>query len=493
MKRPLKYRWLWLTLLMIFLAVAALFLFVDRSVNNVMHPALDKLAVLQISERWSSPELLKIRQLGPKAIPPLRRVLIEQDNPTIQFLLWLKKKWPGAAKYYSHFPDVAKLRERRWTACQVLQTLGPAARPAVPQLIKLLGSKNYGEPNGAMMALYEIGFDADICDRLDALLDKGVPDAARYQIVGALGSVKPPSARTLKALTAALADPSPAVQNSAAQALGQLGVNTPEILSGLKLLQSTSGDQHVVVSASAALWKLEKNPALVLPVIFKVLENELTTYSSFSFGGGDTGGQGVSAGDQIFMQAGWLFHQMQLADPDKSRALGILESCCEKSGRVFIRMLLLEPMLELGYPADKSIAVCRDGLAAKEDYYRIQAAKLLASVARKHPLDGLDLDTLIHDPEVGVRVYAARVHWLKHHDAAALVPVLIESLDRAKHQSYYYTEIQPAAVTLLGEIGPAARDAIAPSKKSKPTPTPRSQNSSPIPWPKSANRLALLC
>jgi HEAT repeat protein len=470
MKRWLKSRWLWLALLVVFLALAAL-LFVDRSVNNVMHPALDKLAALQLSERWSNPELLKIRELGPKAIPPLRRVLREKDNPTIQFLLWVKKKWPGAVKYYSHFPDPAKISERRWTACQVLQTLGPAGKPALPEILKILESKDMREMNAATMALYAIGIDADVCDRLDALLEKGIPDIARSQVVGALGNVKPPSARTLKSLTDALADASPHVQNRAAQSLGQLGVSTPEVVSALKHLQSTSGDLLVVVSSSAALWELEKNSALVLPTLFKVLENELTTYTSFSFGSGG-GGQGVSASDQVFMQAGWLFHKMNLADPDKSRALRILASCCEKSGRVFIRMLLLEPMLELGYPADKSVAVCRDGLGSKEDYYRIQAAQLLASVARKHPLDGLDLDALIHDPEVGVRVYAAKVHWLKNHDARALVPVLIESLDRAKHQSYYYAEIQPAALTLLGEIGPAARDAIAPLEKILTDPNP---------------------
>jgi len=34
-----------------------------------------------ISERWAHPEMLKIRELGAKAVPDLRRALREKENP----------------------------------------------------------------------------------------------------------------------------------------------------------------------------------------------------------------------------------------------------------------------------------------------------------------------------------------------------------------------------------------------------------------------------
>jgi hypothetical protein len=71
----------------------------------------------------------------------------------------------------------------------------------------------------------------------------------------------------------------------------------------------------------------------------------------------------------------------------------------------------------------------------------------------------IDLEALIHDKEVGVRVYAAKIHWRKKRQAEADVPVLVEALDRSKHQSYYYMEILPAALNALGEIGKDARAA----------------------------------
>ena len=39
------------------------------------------------------------------------------------------------------------------------------------------------------------------------------------------------------------------------------------------------------------------------------------------------------------------------------------------------------------------------------------------------------------------------------------MPILIEALDRKKHQSYYYAQILPAALNTLGRIGADARAA----------------------------------
>src|SRR6266853_1614318 len=111
MKRWVRSWWFWLALVLAMLPVGGM-VYLQHSVVNVMHPALDTLSAVGLSERWSHPAMLKIRELGPKAVPPLRRVLREKDSPTTRFLLWVKVKWPGATKYYSHFPDTRKLTER---------------------------------------------------------------------------------------------------------------------------------------------------------------------------------------------------------------------------------------------------------------------------------------------------------------------------------------------------------------------------------------------
>ena len=115
--------------------------------------------------------------------------------------------------------------------------------------------------------------------------------------------------------------------------------------------------------------------------------------------------------------------------------------------------------MKIGFPREKCIEVCNTGLQREEDYYRQQAGRLLAVVAEKYPVDEINLNELIHDKDVGIRVYAAKMYWRKNKRAEVVAPVLTEALDRNKHQSYYYAEILPAALNALGEIGADARAA----------------------------------
>jgi hypothetical protein len=458
MKGWLRSKWLWMFVSIVCAIVLAGVLFVRRDVINVMHPALDTLSSIPLRERWSHPALLNIRALGSKAVPNLRRVLREGNSPTTLGLLWVKAHYPRATNLYKHFPDPARIAERRWVACQVLQTLGPAGRSAVPEIVDVLGDKDGRSVNAATMALYAIGIDADVCERLNRLLDRGVSNIGRPSVLRCLQMVKPPSPRTVKALVSALSDSSPYVQQTAAEALGILDVNTPEVVQALKQLQSTATDPLAVLSASAALWRVERDATVVLNRVCPLLEAQLTAGLQ-TFGPGN-GGQGVSGPEQLFMQASELFRGMDLPPAEKARALRILERCCEQSGRIFIRMLLLPAMIDLGFDREKCLEVCQTGLRQEEVYYRLQAAQLLEQVGQKYSVDEIHLDALIHDRDVGVRIYAAKLHWLKKHQSAVVVPVLVEALDRSKHQSYYYAQTQPAAVAALGDIGPEAADAI---------------------------------
>lgn len=185
-------------------------------------------------------------------------MLREKNSASVRTLLWIKAKWPKVAKRFSFFPDPNLLTERRWTACQVLESFGPSARPAVPELVAILNENNPTEVNGVMMALSEIGFDADICNRLDEVFENYPTNFASYSIVMIAGTVKPPSPRTTKVLLAALKSPLTQMQPRAARSLGELGVNSPEVVSALKLARSSSTSSAVIINCSSALWDLEK-------------------------------------------------------------------------------------------------------------------------------------------------------------------------------------------------------------------------------------------
>jgi hypothetical protein len=454
MRRFLRARWV-LTVFILALLPFLGWFFVHQATVNEMYPALDKLASIPLEDRWSKPEMIQIRRLGAAAVPPLRRVLREKDTRTTQFLFWVKTNWPSVTRYYSRLPDPQKMTERRWAACQVLQTLGPAAKPAIPELIEVMESKDVRDVNAGVMALMTVGIDAEACERLDESLEQGRADFGRASIINALGNVRPPSARTLNALTKELANPAPPIPAYAAEALGGLGVPDPAVIDGLKKLQHSTTDDLTAITCAVSLWQLQKDEAAAASNIFNVLERLVQNPATQPIGGG-SGGQGIDATEQCFMKGAELFQQLPLAEAEKARALGIMESFCGKSGRIFVRMLLLPAMMDLGMTRDKCLDVCMTGLHQKEDYYRLQAAQLLIAVDGKFPTNEVGVNDLIHDKELGVRVCAAIIHWRKNKNPAAVVPVLADALDRKKYQSYYYPQILRAALRELGEIGAQA-------------------------------------
>ncbi|HVV71073.1 MAG TPA: HEAT repeat domain-containing protein [Verrucomicrobiae bacterium] len=456
MKPLWRFRWLWIGLIAIAAVLACIGLFLRYETVNEMHPALDQLASVSLSERWSHPAMVRIRQLGPAVVPPLCRVLREKDQPTTRFLLWLKAKWPPIAKLWPNLPDPKKMTERRWTACQVLQTLGPAAKAAVPDLVRVIESKDPGEVNGGVMALWAVGIDSDACEWLDQSLEQGKAAFGRSAIVDALGRVTPPSTRTLHALTKSLADPSPYVQQHAAQTLGRLGVATPEVLSEIKTLQTSSTNDLTTVTCLMALWQLKQDPSAAAGVL-QLLQRLVQSPVPPPLGGGN-GGQAIDELEQVFLKGAELFQQVKLAEPERSKALAVLDSFCEKSDRIFVRMLLLSAMMDLGLPEERCLDVCQTGLRQEEYYYRLQAARLLGVVAERFP-GMVNADELMGDKDLGVRVYAARIHWRNHKRPEAVLPVFIEALDRKKYQSYYYDEILNAALGGLGDLGSEARPA----------------------------------
>lgn len=461
MKMKTRVRWMVGAFAFIaILGVGGMALFVVGQRVNPMHQALDTLSRIQLSERWSHPEMLKIRALGVEAVPDLRRVLREKESHRTRFLLWAHGKWPGITNHVSNFPEAGRLDERRWTACQALQNLGPAGRSAAPELLEIFRTGDIGSLNGASMALRAVGVDQEIVNELGTRMEQGLPENARGQAISILGLVKPPSEKTVKVLLTALKDGSPWVQRSAADTIRMLGASKPEVLTELRKAKAAAEatDSMVVLSCVGALWELTKDKEEALPPTLKILREELRTYRRTDQIGGH-GGQSIDGPEMLFMQGGHIFMKLPLDEMERAETLNLLNGFCTESGRIFVRMLLLPAMMHLGLPAEKGLEVCRTGLGYQEDYYRVQAARLMAEITEMHSGEEEALNSLLRDAFVGVRVYAAKAHWAKNKEANEITPVLIEALDRAKHQSYYYPEIQRTALALLHQIGPEAKAA----------------------------------
>lgn len=451
--------------------VVAAILVTSRPTTD-LDPAINTLAKLKIEERWAHPEMLKIRAMGAKALPDLRVILRERNHPAIKLRREAQKRWPKAAAKFGTVDD-AHLRERLWVACQAIQTLGAAARPLAPDLIENLKTGDNVELNPTSMALSAIGYDSDIRDRLVTLLEeRSLGEWQTDFAIGAIGRIGSPSPRAVAVVARGLTNSSFYVQQTSAEAAGNMGVSNSVMIAGLKSLQTNSANDVGAIKASVALWKLTKDRESSLRPVLTVLEQFVTQPISLNPKPG-TSGQGISQGDQLFLFAGEMIRAMKLEDPDRARALMLFEKWGQKAGRIFVEMLLLPTMFELGMSEEKCFRICNEGLAREEDYYRIQAAELLGQISTRFTVDEALLNRLLPDRDVNVRIHAAKIHWAKHHDASVVTPVLADALDRERHQSYWYERHVPVALETLRDIGPAARQAIPALEKASNDPNPK--------------------
>jgi len=109
MKRLFLSRWFWVVILLAIIPVGVVLSLRQHELNDML-VALDKLASVEVSERWTRPEMQRIRQLGIRAVPSLRRVLREKDRPTTRFLLWVKEN--GRVTFLSQAPHQAGHRQQ---------------------------------------------------------------------------------------------------------------------------------------------------------------------------------------------------------------------------------------------------------------------------------------------------------------------------------------------------------------------------------------------
>jgi HEAT repeat protein len=201
-------------------------------------------------------------RLGPaaaEAVPDLlalRRVLDREDEAALdQAVLRLGAAAVEPLLKVVGQDDVARQAE----AVEQLGRLGPAAKPARPALVELLGSdklqtRTYLRPR-AIVALGQIG-DPAAAEPLAKLLTGRLEDAERVAVVVALGRLKQPA--TVSALVLALKGKDAKLRGAAAGALSKLG---PQAREAAEALTATLDDDEGGVRIEAAVALGEIGPA----------------------------------------------------------------------------------------------------------------------------------------------------------------------------------------------------------------------------------------
>ena len=231
-------------------------------------------------EDMTSPQVMLLEQAVP--VQASRLVSPAPQDPTLAGMQGTVEKLAEGLKE-------EEPRSRR-TVVDVLETLGATAAPAAPALVRALSdpdpfvrwaaARTLGKiapavSNLAVPALAAMLDDADLDLRVaaaaalehygkaaatalpDLIRALGASDAEmRVAVIRALGAIGVPDARqAIPALTAAVGDPEPRVQEAAAQVLGDFGPLASDAVEPLRKVLQT-GTAQVQKAAGEALLKI---------------------------------------------------------------------------------------------------------------------------------------------------------------------------------------------------------------------------------------------
>jgi hypothetical protein len=208
-----------------------------------------------------------VRQMGEKAVPCLRSMLRTRDTAVRQKLVafcsqkpWIPIRFRPAA-YRLHIRGMFGIR-----------ALGPAGKPALPELLALLKEPEWTIRAWAAGTLGKIGPDANVA-LPELTLRLSDPDCrVRQSACSALPEIGIAKEVVLPALMPCLQDTNDSVFVAALQTTSQLGVD-PSALVPSVTRQLTQADPRVRYEAAMALQRWGDNARPAIPALLKAAQD----------------------------------------------------------------------------------------------------------------------------------------------------------------------------------------------------------------------------
>jgi hypothetical protein len=185
------------------------------ALSGVVALAAGQILVRAHKDKAVERDLAQANQVSSKALPELIEALFRKDSAFEAAYGWFCSQLPDAIS--GHLPQLYPAPIIRLNAAAALVRLGPAAKPAVPELIVLL-QDDFADASAAL-SLGQIGPEAsEAIPALMKAVHEGRPGAATA--LAKVGS----SARAARSVLVASAGNGPAwLRHESAQALRKLG------------------------------------------------------------------------------------------------------------------------------------------------------------------------------------------------------------------------------------------------------------------------------
>jgi hypothetical protein len=243
--------------------------------------------------------IVAIQRMGTNALPCAIKFCCTENIPIKnRFLEWASAHQPGETTYDQFILSCGKLVEPATTTqskgIAVFEALGTTARPAIPDLIKLLENTNFGVADTASESLTYIGYDA-IPPLIDALTNQN--QGAQFCAIRSLkylyltdtaGDFETSIRPAIPILVVRLADKNPYMRRLAATALAKFQVGAPIVVPALieALKRETNFDHQTFGSHLSldfyldslnflyALSSFHTNAQPAIPILTNLIKND---------------------------------------------------------------------------------------------------------------------------------------------------------------------------------------------------------------------------
>ena len=394
----------------------------------------------------NNPGVRAVYQLGPEAVPYLRRSLHKKDSLSVKALVFLHAKLPAALGRHLPDPNLEHLRMVSCSAALCLAAFGPLAKEAMPELIDCF--RDVRSMNCAYGAVLQIG----------------------------------PRPGDLPALLSILAGTNTSASGYAAICIGQIGVTNSEVLAAL-ITAAKSGPRHTRYSAINALCALGPNAAAAIPVLAR---NQSDSDSTIRIASAIAAWlvQGQTNAPVAFL-ASELENELEHGSPPSTvpncmgphemtllEILGILRKIGSQAlpavpllrrlrddTNVWLRITTVEALWAIDRETNDLVPICFEALKYVDPGVQAIGADLLDQFCVDRRANLPELHEMLASSDTAVQVHAAHALWTLNGETEKTTPALVLCLQ--DHFRYAQSkEIRRLAAETLGQMGARARSAV---------------------------------
>lgn len=386
---------------------------------------------------------------GPRAIPYLRQAFRQKNSVKKKLLVFLHAKLPKRLeRHLPAVPDPFYYQRLSMAAAQCLSLFGPAARPAVPELLDCFNEP--GKANLAYYAVEQIGPKPEDLPRLLVFLKGTNFDAPMYaaELIGEIGMT---NAKVLAALIdrAQAGDP-----NVRAEAIAALGHLSDKANPAVPMLTTNLDDPNATIRivSALALWQIrgKQDP----PVVF--LMNELDEENK---PGSSTLTARLRWDRMDFHENELMYISIVAKDIGaEAKPLAPLLREAETNLPDWKCFYLADALWSVARDTNKLADICQDVLAIPDFGQQARAADLLARVCIEEHQAWSELNEMMSNPNTFIRVQGARALWEISGETNKVLNILISGL--LDHGYYLSTDARIQSAITLGDMGPKAVSAV---------------------------------